>query len=102
MVKRSKAPPEAAERTETLKGWRQIAQFLGEPVSVVKRWKTEGMPVTEQGRFVSSSSEALTEWLRQQSGKPVSVVTPETDLGSELKRAVDFARRRSRSNREEK
>lgn len=102
MGKRSKAAAEPTEQGETLKGWRQISQFLGEPVSVVKRWKTEGMPVTEQGRFVSSSPEALTEWLRQQSGKPVRVVTPTTDLSSELKRAIAFARRGSKSNQEEK
>jgi hypothetical protein len=75
-----------------LKGWKKIADFLGEPVSVVKRWESEGMPVVKQGRFVASSPEQLNVWLGRESGKPVHVVTPETDLTSELKRGLAFAR----------
>jgi hypothetical protein len=75
-----------------LKGWKEIAAFLGEPVSVVKRWRAEEMPVFEQGRFVSSTPEQLSTWLRRESGKPVQVVTSETDLRSELKRGIAFAR----------
>jgi hypothetical protein len=33
-----------------LQGWRQIAAFLGEPVSVVQRWEKEGMPVQRRRR----------------------------------------------------
>lgn len=33
--------------SETLNGWQQIAVFLGEPVSVIKRWAAEGMPVRQ-------------------------------------------------------
>jgi hypothetical protein len=29
------------QQSETLKGWKQISEFLGEPVSVVKRWAAE-------------------------------------------------------------
>jgi hypothetical protein len=75
-----------------LKGWKEIADFLGEPVSVVKRWESEGMPVVKQGRFVASSPEQLNVWLGRESGKPVHVVTPEADLTSELKRGLAFAR----------
>jgi hypothetical protein len=82
----------AREADAPLKGWKQIAEFLGEPVSVVKRWRSEGMPVFEQGRFVSSTPEQLNKWLGRESGKPVRVVTPETDLTSELKRAITLAR----------
>jgi hypothetical protein len=80
-----------------LKGWKQIAAFLGEPVSVVKRWASEGMPVSEPGRFVTSSPEQLNVWLSRESGKPLQVVTPEADLTSELKRGVAFFRGRKRS-----
>ena len=31
-----------------LKGWQEIAAFLGEPVSVVQRWAAEGMPVRRE------------------------------------------------------
>jgi len=77
---------------EILKGWKEIAKFLGEPVAVVKRWRSEGMPVNEQGRFVTSSAAELNTWLGRESGKPVHVVTPESDLVSELKRGLAFAR----------
>jgi hypothetical protein len=92
MPKRSKTGKKPSH-PETLKGWKEIAEFLGEPISVVKRWKSEGMPVAEQGRFVASSPEQLNAWLGRESGKPVHVVTPETDLASELKRGVAFAQR---------
>jgi hypothetical protein len=97
MSKTSKANAEPTKATGTLKGWKQIAEFLGEPVSVVKRWKNEGMPVREEGRFVSSSPEDLTGWLGRESGKPIHIITTNTDLGSELKRAVAFARRSSKN-----
>ena len=77
---------------ETLKGWQQIASFLGEPVSVVQRWASEGMPVHREGRFVSTSTEELNAWLGKESGKPVHVATEGTDLASELKRGLSFIR----------
>jgi len=40
-----KKPNEELAEPEKLKGWQQIASFLGEPVSVVQRWANEGMPV---------------------------------------------------------
>jgi hypothetical protein len=92
MAKQAKARKPPPVQTEILKGWKEIAEYLGEPISVVKRWKSEGMPVTEQGRFVTSSPAELSAWLGQESGKPVHVVTPETDLASELKRGLAFAR----------
>jgi hypothetical protein len=90
--KRPKVDDRGESNLQTLKGWKQIADFLGEPVSVVKRWRTEGMPVSEQGRFVTSSAQELNEWLGRETGKPLHVVTRETDLASELKRGIAFAR----------
>jgi hypothetical protein len=95
MPKRSKTTKNPAAQGEILKGWKEIAEFLGEPITVVKRWRSEGMPVIEQGRFVSSTPEQLSAWLGRETGKPVHVVTPETDLASELKRGVAFARHRN-------
>ena len=77
-----------------LKGWKRIAAFLGEPVSVVQRWASEDMPVRRQGRFVTTTTKELNDWMARQSGKPVRVTTDNADLMSELKRAVSFARRR--------
>ena len=80
---------------EKLKGWKQIAAFLGEPVSVVQRWASGGMPVRRQGRFVSTTPGELNAWLGKESGKPVHVATEETDLTAELKRGLSFLKRKT-------
>jgi hypothetical protein len=85
--------PKSQKQPESLKGWTQISEFLGEPVSVVKRWAAEGMPLHREGRFVSTSSDALNAWLGHESGKPVHVATENTDLTAELKRGLSFVRR---------
>jgi hypothetical protein len=99
MPKSSNADSKPKSQPGILKGWKQIAEFLGEPVSVIKRWASEGMPVSEQGRFVTSSPEQLNTWIGRESGKPVQVVTPQTDLTSELKRGVAFARHGKKNRR---
>ena len=83
---------------ETLKGWQQIADFLGEPQSVVQRWATEGMPVRKEGRFVSTSPDELNAWLGKELGKPVHAVTETTDLTAELKRGLSYVRHEQRSS----
>ena len=84
--------PTPAKTNELLKGWQQIASFLGQPVSVVQRWAHEGMPVKREGRFVTTSPAALNQWLGRESGEPVHVATPETDLSAELKRGLAHVR----------
>jgi hypothetical protein len=94
MARKSKATESKVSTTpDELKGWQQIAAFLGEPTSVVQRWASEGMPVRRQGRFVSTTPQELNDWMGKESGKPVHVATGNADLTSELKRAVSFARR---------
>ncbi len=94
MARKSKATEsKVITPSDELKGWQQIAAFLGEPTSVVQRWASEGMPVRRQGRFVSTTPQELNAWLGKESGKPVHVATGDADLTSELKRAVSFARR---------
>lgn len=83
----------------TLKGWQQIAAFLGEPISVVQRWAAEGMPVKHEGRFVSTTPDQLNAWMGKESGKPVHVVTQRTDLSAELKRGLSFVRNEKQSNK---
>jgi hypothetical protein len=96
MPKRKK--PEA--EPDLLKGWQQIAAFLGQPVSVAQRWAADGMPVRKQGRYVETSREELNGWLgRESAGEPVQIATPETDLSSELKRGLSFVRRQSREQK---
>lgn len=77
---------------DTLKGWQQIAAFLGEPTSVVQRWASEGMPLRRQGRYVATTPDELNAWLGKESGKPVHVATEDPDLTAELKRGLSFIR----------
>ncbi len=92
MPKRKK--PEA--EPDILKGWQQIAAFLGQPVSVAQRWATEGMPVKRQGRYVESSRKELNGWLgRESAGEPVQIATEGTDLGTELQRGLAFVRKQA-------
>ena len=87
-------------QSDVLKGWQQIAVFLGQQVSVAQRWATEGMPVKREGRYVESSREQLNRWLgRASAGEPVQIATPATDLSAELKRGLAFVRKQSRSSR---
>jgi hypothetical protein len=86
-----KAPPDT--QPAILKGWQQIAAFLGHPAAVVQRWTSEGMPVRRQGRYVETTPEELNAWLGRESGKPVHVATETTDLAAELKRGLSFVRR---------
>jgi hypothetical protein len=97
MAKKATNKKSAGDQPEILKGWKAIADFLGEPVSVAQRWASEGMPVTREGRFVTTSRERLNAWLGRVSDKPVHIVTPETDLASELKRGIAFARQNKKT-----
>src|SRR6201997_3243407 len=92
-AKKAKAPK---IQSELLKGWQQIADFLGEPASVVQRWAAEGMPVRKQGRYVETTPDELNAWLGKESGKPVHVATEDTDLTAELKRGLSFIHHESR------
>jgi hypothetical protein len=85
--------------TEVLKGWREIASFLGEPTSVVQRWAGEGMPVQRQGRFVTTTPAELNRWMGKESGKPVHVATDASDLTAELKRGLSFVRHEKQSEK---
>ena len=77
------------KQTSSLKGWNQIAGFMGQPVSVVQRWAKSGTPVTREGRFVIASPKELSQWLQRESGgEPVHMVSKETDLKSELERGL--------------
>jgi hypothetical protein len=93
MPKRAKKCALPKTPPETLKGWQQIAAFLGEPTSVVQRWASDGMPVRKQGRYVETTPDELNAWLGKVSGKPVHVATENTDLTAELKRGLSFVRR---------
>ena len=81
-----------------LKGWQDIATFLGQPVAVAQRWaRSEGMPTKRKGRYVYASREELNHWLgRESAGEPVQIATEDTDLGAELRRGLSYVRRSKR------
>jgi hypothetical protein len=97
-VTKSRDKKEAPKKSgRILKGWEQIAGFLGQPVSVAQRWADSGMPLEIQGRYVYSSSEKLNSWLgRETDGEPVHIANEEIDLGAELKRGLSFVRQQRR------
>jgi hypothetical protein len=79
---------------DTLQGWRQIAQFLGQPVTVAQHWARTGMPVHREGRYMTSTRAALNQWLGKESrGEPVQITTSQTDLAAELKRGLSYVRK---------
>lgn len=93
--KRASKKRDGKAEPRKLKGWRDIAAFLGQPVSVAQRWATEGMPLKREGTFVVATPEELNQWLgRESGGGPVQVVEAGTDLAAELKRGLAFVRRR--------
>jgi hypothetical protein len=90
--------PKLKNESASLKGWQEIAHFLGQPVSVAQRWAKSGMPVTREGRHVYASPEELNRWLgRESAGEPVQIATETTDLSSQLKRGLSSVRKHRRS-----
>jgi hypothetical protein len=85
--------PKQKKESASLKGWQQIATFLGQPTSVAQRWAKSGMPVTHVGRCVQASPEELNRWLGREVSEPVQIATETDDLTSELKRGLSFARK---------
>jgi len=90
------ATPKATAPDE-LKGWHEIASFLGQPISIAQRWADSGMPVEKRGRYVYSSRAKLNAWLgREAAGEPVEIATGQQDLTSELERGLSFVRQQKR------
>jgi hypothetical protein len=78
--------PKSNTQSGVLVGWRQIARFLSEPISVAERSANSGMPVIHEGRRVQASPEELNRWLGREAAEPVQIATENTDLSAELKR----------------
>jgi hypothetical protein len=100
-MKKAKAPKKGRRTTprlkvqkERLKGWNEIAGFLGQPVAVAQRWARSGMPVTREGRFMYASREELSQYLGREAGLdvPVHIATENADLSADFKRALAHAR----------
>lgn len=92
--KKSRPAPKTKAQPQVLKGWAQIAQFLGQPVAVAERWARSGMPVKREGRFMTASPEELSRYLGREAGLdvPVHIASEDMDLSADLKRALSYAR----------
>ena len=79
-----------------LRGWKEIAEFLGQPVAVAQRWAKSGMPVVKKGRSMTAEPEELNRWLGRESGvdQAVHIARGKEDLMPELRRGVREARKR--------
>ena len=82
-----------------LKGWKEIAQFLGQPSSTAQRWAREGMPVEHRGRVVQAYPDKLNLWLGRETHEPVQIATETPDLSAELRRGLAYVRDNRRRRR---
>src|SRR5437588_12817937 len=93
-IKKNRAVTKPRVQNGRLKGWNEIAGFLGQPVAVAQRWARSGMPVTREGRFMYASREELSGYLGREAGLdvPVHIATEAMDLSTDLRRALAHAR----------
>jgi len=78
---------------DQLKGWGNIAKYMGQSTATVQQWAKSGMPVSREGRSVVASPEALRDWLGRESGhQGTQIVTDETDLSAVLRSGLKGAR----------
>jgi hypothetical protein len=88
------------EPSNHLRGWSQIANFLGQPVAVAQRWAKSGMPVRRDGRYTAATPDDLRKWLGRESGAKEPVfIGASRDLTQELRRGLEHARRRKKPHR---
>jgi hypothetical protein len=85
-------------KSGTLKGWSEIAEFLGQTVSVAQRWQKSGMPLTREGRSVYASPEELTAWVGTKHGQkePVHIASEGEDLLGDLKQGLSYVRKQKK------
>lgn len=77
----------AQDRTDSLKGWKVIAEYLEIPPATAQLWARNGMPVGRGGRFTVANPKELGEWLGRESNMPgpAQVMTNTVDVAGALK-----------------
>ena len=97
---RSRETAKPSGTSTTLKGWKQIAEFLGQPVAVAQGWGRSGMPVKREGRYVTATADELNGWLARESGSaaPVHIAGGESDLAAELKRGLAAVKQKGKGD----
>jgi hypothetical protein len=90
MAKKKTAP------AATLKGWTQIAKFLGTSPASAQTWAKQGMPVRREGRFTIADPTEVQAWLGQQSHMPgpAHILTDDTDIAAALKESISVVRQK--------
>ena len=75
---------------EELKGWKEIASYLGIPVGTAERWARDGMPVRKQGRFTVADPKQLGAWLERESHMPApaQIMTGTANVTGALKESI--------------
>lgn len=93
----AKSVSKSAKEIASLSGWKEIATFLGQPLSVAQRWAKSGMPVSHKGRRVEASPDELNRWLgRESSGNPVHIASESENLAADLRRGLSYVRSHER------
>ena len=94
LSKKSRPTRKPRVQNERLKGWNEIARFLGQPVAVAQRWARSGMPVAREGKFMYATREELSGYLGREAGLdvPVHIAAENMDLSADLKLALAHAR----------
>lgn len=93
----AKSVSKSAKEIASLSGWKEIATFLGQPLSVAQRWAKSGMPVSHKGRRVEASPDVLNRWLgRESSGNPVHIASESENLAADLRRGLSYVRSHER------
>jgi hypothetical protein len=88
-----------AETPPVLKGWKAIADFMGQPLSVVERWAGDGMPVRREGRYTTAKPDELRTWMAHQIGARTVHIGDDSDFSDELRASLTEARRQRRIHR---
>jgi predicted site-specific integrase-resolvase len=96
------ATPKPEPSSTPLKGWRQIATFLGLPISTAQRWAKSGMPVTREGRRIQASPQELNRWMGRETAEPVHIATESSDLSSELRRGLFYVKKQKQTQTKKK
>lgn len=86
----------ANEASRRLRGWQEIAAFLGQPVEVAQRWGRSGMPTRREGRYVVADSAELSQWLGREAhlAAPAQIASERSDLMADLRKSLQLRKRK--------
>jgi hypothetical protein len=74
---------------DVLRGWKAIAEFLGQPVATAQRWaKNSDLPASRQGRYVTASRQQLAKWLGCRQGTVHISSSDDQDLSADLRHSL--------------